>query len=443
MSEDLVEFVSSRLDRLAPREGSVLVAVSGGPDSLALLDLLHRGQPQHQRRLIVVHVDHGIQRVSSEIASMVAREAGRRDLECVTRRLSLGPDTSETRARMARRHEFRQLLAEGVGSSVALAHHADDQVETVLLRFLKGSGPAGLAGMAPRRGPWLRPLLEIRRAVLEEYCLTRGLPAWQDPANRDSRHLRSWLRTVALPLLRSRMPDVDDSVQAAAQLAREHRIGVNELPESLTELDFQQDSHGFSVAAPVLVGYSSGLQSLLLAALGRRAGVPLGAQRLAAVRQLIAGRRSGAKVRVSQGLVVELSFDRLHFRRPEPPMTAEPVLPVDGEVRHGRHRLRVVRDRAIGSSEREGREAWLALEEYRVRSPRPGDRLLPLGGTGRRPVAVLMREARVPAGQRTMWPMVVLAADPETIVWVPGICRSAVNVPEPGEDALHVTFDLT
>ncbi|HET9065174.1 MAG TPA: tRNA lysidine(34) synthetase TilS [Gemmatimonadales bacterium] len=443
MTDALVEAVATRLERLVAAESMVLVAVSGGPDSLALLDLLHRGTERHGRHLRVVHVDHGIDPSSGRIAEDVAGHAAARGLAVDVLSLGLGPGASETRARRARRQALRVLLAQVERGVIALGHHADDQIETVLLRVLRGSGPAGLAGMAARRGPWIRPLLEIPHAALVAHCEAQNLSPWQDPANRDPRHLRSWLRTVALPLLRERVPDVEARLGAVAAQAATLRQGVNALPEALESLAFRVEDGGFSVAAPTLIGYPSGLQSMVLQALGRRCGVPLGVTRRREILRLVAGQRSGGEVRISPALVVELAFGRLHFRRPGPDGLAEQPLPAAGELVYGAHRFHVVRGPAAASGERVSRETWLGQGAYRVRQPVAGDRIVPIGGTGRRSVAVLLREARVPAGLRHQWPVVVSASDPAVIVWIPGICRSTVNVPVVGEEALHVRCDLT
>src|SRR5690606_2966465 len=127
----------------------------------AMLDLLVRGAEQHRRPLLVGHVDHGIDPRSAEVAAQVAHHATQRNVRVLQRRLELGMEATETRARRARRRALREMAQEGGAACIALAHHREDQAETVLLRVLGGSGPAGLAGMAPRRGPWLRPLLGI------------------------------------------------------------------------------------------------------------------------------------------------------------------------------------------------------------------------------------------------------------------------------------------
>ncbi len=148
--------------------GRALVAVSGGPDSVALLDLLHRTLDLHQLDLVVAHFDHGIHPASARVAEAVRALAASYRLAYEEGRGELGAAAGETLAR-ASRYAWLETTRARLGAALVLtAHHADDQVETVLMRALRGSGPAGLAGMAVRRGTLVRPLLPFRReAVLQ------------------------------------------------------------------------------------------------------------------------------------------------------------------------------------------------------------------------------------------------------------------------------------
>src|SRR5690349_10344772 len=198
----LLDAFRDQLHALALPPGRALVAVSGGPDSVALLDLLHRTGEAHRQTLIVAHFDHGIHPASPHVAAGVRALAERYGLRYEEGRGALGPEARETGARAAR-YAWLELTRERSGSDLVFtAHHADDQAETVLMRVLAGSGPAGLAGMAPQQSCVVRPLLPFRRAELEEYVRSAGLDPWLDPANADPRHQRSWIRAELLPMLR-------------------------------------------------------------------------------------------------------------------------------------------------------------------------------------------------------------------------------------------------
>ena len=295
--------------------------------------------------------------------------------------------------------------------------------------------------MAARRGPWLRPLLGVPRSALHDYLTSLGLSAWQDPANTDPRHLRSWLRNAALPLLHSRFPDLTDRLIRVAEQAGRDRAAWNQVPELLAELDLRHEGGAISVAAPPLRGYRSAVQDAVLSALARRLGVPLGAKRREAVRRVLSSVRSGAKVALGPALEAELAFDRLILRRPVQAIPPLP-LPASGTLRAGAASFSVRHKVGSPTQVRAGLRAELALGKYVVRSWRRGDRIRPLGGTGSRAVSELFKDAQVAAGARFGWPVVVAEEDDATVVWVPGICRSDARIPVTGEDALDVECDL-
>src|SRR5437764_13175486 len=212
--------------RLFAAGGTAVVAVSGGPDSVALLDLVHSLAPELGLALVVAHADHGIQADSSSVGQAVAALARRYGLPFELGELHLGPEATETAARRARYAWLADVQRRHAARYLVTAHHGDDQIETIVLRLLRGSGPAGLAGMPARaRGGLVRPLLPFARRDLVDYIAARGLPVHDDPANRDPRHLRSWIRTVLLPLVSERLGAgaLEDVARAGRAAALERR----------------------------------------------------------------------------------------------------------------------------------------------------------------------------------------------------------------------------
>jgi tRNA(Ile)-lysidine synthase len=418
--------------------GRALVAVSGGPDSVALLDLLHRTLDLHQLDLVVAHFDHGIQPASARVAAGVRALAGSYRLACEQGRGDLGPDAGETVARAARYAWLESTRLRLGAALVFTAHHADDQVETVLMRALAGSGPAGLAGMTARHGTLVRPLLPFRRDVVAAYARSRGLPVWLDPANQDTRHLRAWLRGDVLPLLRARLPRVDDALLAVGRQAARDRGAWNAVLDLLPGLEFRLEHEGFSVAARGLSGYDSALAETVLMAAGRRVGCRLGPERAARVMSLAARGASGASVPLGGGWTAEIAFGRLVVGRAAPVAGAAAGWPVRGprgEGEWGRWRLRWSTAPAPALQDRGGLTVWLAPAPLVVRGWAPGERIRPLGGTGRRLLVRCFQDARVPRSRRAAWPVL---AGPDGVVWVPGVCRSDALLPESGTEAVRI-----
>jgi len=413
----------------------VLVAVSGGPDSLALLHLLHDTRTSHRLELLVAHVDHGIHPDSASVAQRVVDAAGSLGLPVVVGRLGLGAGASETRARVAR-HDWLERTRRGeAADAIVLAHHHDDQAETVLLRVLAGSGPAGLAGMLPRRGTRLRPLLGFRRAELGAYLAGRGVASWADPANDDPAHQRSWLRTEVLPHIALAVPNVADRLVRVGEQAARNRRAWDAALSVLPGLDPRLGSHRISVAGLPLAGYDSDLALAVLQAVARRAGCVLGTKRARRVLGLLKAGESGRVLELGAGWRVELAFGRLCFYRPEPVPLPLVIGPGSGEVRWGAWVVRWTRAPAPPPGRRDGWVAWFIGEGAVVRGPSAGDRLKPLGGAGRRLVARCLQDARIERSRRAAWPIIELDGE---IQWVAGVCRGEGAMPGPAEDALRI-----
>src|SRR2546427_5956330 len=181
--------------RLLGEPGVALVAVSGGADSVALLDLLHTLTPELGLSLVVAHVDHGIRSDSGTVARAVGELAERYELPFEVGELTLGPDATETVARRARYAWLGEVQRRHGARYLVTAHHRDDQVETILLRLLKGSAPAGLAGIpARRRGGLPRPALPLPQNAILAPLTPPGPPPPHHPPDPDPPHPRSWGR---------------------------------------------------------------------------------------------------------------------------------------------------------------------------------------------------------------------------------------------------------
>jgi len=264
--------------------------------------------------------------------------------------------------------------------------------------------------------------------------------AFEDPANRDPKHLRSWVRGTLLPLIEGRLGErVRHDLLSLGRHASRDAKAWNALPELLPELDVRYSPASFSVARLPLAGYDAPVAVALLRAAARRAGIPLGPRHALRLHEL-AKRQSGRRVELGSGWVGEAVFDRLTVgTAPDHPRETIPMQDA-GHAVFGDYRLVWRLEKAPARMDRAGWTTWVAGLDggMVIRAPQAGDRLAPLGGVGRREVRRLLMEARVPRAARAGYPLLTVG---ETIVWVPGICRGEARVPQPGTPA--VRLDVT
>ncbi|MER3390586.1 MAG: tRNA lysidine(34) synthetase TilS [Microcella sp.] len=232
----------------------VLVALSGGPDSLALAAATAFEAPRAGLRAGAAIIDHGLQSASAEVAESAAAAARVLGLDPVlVRRVEVGSEGGPEASARAARYDALDALADGAGASaVLLGHTRDDQAETVLLGLARGSGTASLAGMAPVVGRYRRPLLGLRRATLVAACADQGLEPWHDPHNDDAAFARVRVRSSILPLLESHLDaGVVDALARTAEIAREDSEALDSLVDEIAEelVDLAEGGCSLPVAA--------------------------------------------------------------------------------------------------------------------------------------------------------------------------------------------------
>jgi tRNA(Ile)-lysidine synthase len=411
------------------------VAVSGGPDSVALLHALTRLRPEYALELAVCHVHHGLRPEADRDAAFVADLADRLGCPAVVEQVSVRPGHGRSLEEAARAARYAALdrVAGALGATrVALGHTADDQAETVLMRLLQGAGPRGLAGMPVRRGPLIRPLLEIGRATVLAHLEAHGLTWVEDASNRDRRFLRSRIRHELLPWLRAQgWGRLDDALCRTARACRETVEALERLLDHRAAALAQPGPGGRLVPDAVLEGLPPGAVKALLrrAILDVAPGPGLRGSHLVALHALLEA-RPGARVRLPGGTLVERTRAGLWIVSSRLPL--EPVaLQVPGETVAAGVRLHTELGRTRVEPPPDGRwEAWFDADRLsgalRVRAADPGDRVVPYGMGGPVRVAGVLTAAAVPRVARQGWPLLVCAGPAgEEVLWVIGIRRGA------------------
>ncbi|MEH6358969.1 MAG: tRNA lysidine(34) synthetase TilS [Pseudomonadales bacterium] len=269
------------LDRLPPLENNqrIVVAYSGGLDSHVLLHCLARLRDSLSEsfQLEALHIHHGISQLADDwvmhcqsVCEQLNVPVGVRYVSADQQQASL-----ENQLREARYQVFGEVL--GAGDLLALAHHADDQAETLMLRMLRGTGPQGLAGMPAQRGlgegMLIRPLLEFSRAELEAYAQQHELLWVEDDSNIDTRFDRNFLRHEVVPQLARRWPHYRSNFNRNAQVAKDAQQSLDYFLER--ELAPQMHKHCDGLACDWLLSYEPALQINLLRGWLNQRGLPL------------------------------------------------------------------------------------------------------------------------------------------------------------------------
>lgn len=325
-------------DCALPAGSRILVAVSGGADSLALLLGLQRVAHEFGLELTAAHLHHGLRGSDADgdlrfVRAMCRRlgvpcEAARWDAR---RRMARRGLTGQAGLRTLRR-EFLQDAAEHAGAvAIATAHTADDQLETLLLRIGRGSGLTGLAGIRPRQGLFIRPLLEATRADVEADLRNAGQEWREDGSNASPHYTRNRIRHIAIPGLVAALHPGRDQARARDGLARQAAQAARALREAGAALD-RHWTRPLLLSAGRIQGqestldsrgvapYPAAAQRMVLRRFWRRlskSGTGLTHRHLDALCRLMAGGRRGGEVRLPDGWVAAREGHLLRFRRPE------------------------------------------------------------------------------------------------------------------------------
>src|SRR5438876_5200901 len=352
----------------------VVVAVSGGPDSLALLSLLREIVPALPLHLAVAHFDHGWRPDSAADRDFVAELSARWGYDFHTARAAADAPRTEQAARTARYEFLRQIAATTTSTAIALGHTQDDQVETLLLHLLRGSGSRGLGAMRRRDRDLARPLLDISRHEIETYLARLHLTPRRDPSTEDPRFTRNRLRQQLLPAIDAFDSGARELLARTADILGEEDRYLDDAIAHLSD-DLVRDRVAFAKLPPAL-------QRRLVRRLVPAAGF----------------------------LEVEA------LRRGEPPANTAPEREAPAHL--------AVTTCDCDPATFKARDQVGHLDGDLVQLPllvatrHPGDRMRPLGQTTPKRLQDILVDAHVPRHLRDSLPVV---SDREEIVWIPGV----------------------
>jgi tRNA(Ile)-lysidine synthase len=437
-----VEFIRViRNNRLVAAGDRILVAVSGGPDSVALLALLHRNAAALGIGLTVAHLDHRIRSASSADACFVDRLCRDLGVELIIGTADIpalaqaAGESLEATARQARRR-FLVEAADAHGCRfVALGHHRGDQAETFMHRLLRGAGTSGLAAMAMENDRFIRPLLPFRRSQLLAFLEKVELSWVEDESNRDPHFTRNRIRHDLLPLMESFNPRIEEHLaMLSRRFALEEDYWRQQEHRVLAELA-RPEGNGLRLDRLKLLKLHPALRTRVLRrAIEKVRGdlLEITSSHLGAVDSLLCGQRPQGELHLPRGWVGRRYQSLLLYHRA--PVPAEPFAV---EISGPGHFCLPSGGCFLVSLERQAGEEGAGMVEFDgdaigfpllVRSFQAGDRFRPNGGSGEKKLKDFFIDKRIELEERRRLPLLV---GPE-ILWVVGLRRCGGYRPAAG-----------
>lgn len=462
------------LSQLIPSHARILVAVSGGPDSVALGHILWRyacDVKEDNISLVLTHVHHGVRKESDEEEKMVIDLARKWGIPYIVHHFdsksyakALG-QSFQTAARMWRYTKWKEDMAREECTLLATAHHLGDQAETVLYRMLRGSGTAGLAGIYPQKGEVIRPFLSISKGEILEYCRKEQLPYAFDQSNAEPIYVRNKIRLELLPELeRNYNPRVQEALGRAAELLRWDEEYLSKVSESAwSKYAFTQSLGQVGLRREVFQESPAILSRLIRMASAKVTGEPRGIG-FSYVGQIMDSRGQIGWSQDLPGLNVHIDYDGIWFRcfrRSDDDQVMDTVgallsIPVrfgewvqwdDPEGRTCKMGLFKEESNILPilnelNDERAGidrvtfdRGALEQVEDSLVwRNRQPGDTMW-FSGVGHKTLKKIFQEAKMGRERRMTIPLLAFG---DEVLWIPGIRRSDRYLVSSGEKAIGI-----
>jgi len=440
----LLNRIKRAIDRhhLVQRGDRLIVGVSGGADSMVLLHLLNACREAFDLSLIVAHVNHGLRPAESEKeAELVQKEAARFGLPCEYEQFRVrefqkkGGLSLQDAARRVRFRFFYDLLQKHQAQKIALGHHADDQVETLLLRLIRGAGLHGLKGMLPiREGKVIRPLLEVWEEEIRSFAAEKKIPFLSDSSNLKKDYLRNRIRLALIPLMeREYQPNFKEILLRTSNILREEDDYLEKGSETAYQKIIREDGGTLSFQFSEYQSLHQAIQWRVIRKILEKIcdwGVTVEEGKRSEIHdvyQKLYQSSPSFLLELSRGAWIEKRYDAVLLGKGK----VEPILPFDVElISPGRTFIpEIGKEVVIVETDRDGFRNYsgpldTALMDYgsvrfplRMRNFRPGDRFYPLGSKGTQKLKEFFIDHKIPKFER---PKVPLLVSGERIVWIVG-----------------------
>lgn len=419
---------------------TVIAAVSGGADSMVMLHLLLRLKGELSLNVIVCHLNHGLRGAESKRDFKFVRDAATRlplNFEGRTLRKGAlkekGRSTQEA-AREARYGFFMETAKKHGAQRVALGHTLDDQAETALMRFIKGSALGGLSGIPPVRDIFIRPLIDVSREDIEGFASENGVDYITDSTNLSTKYLRNKVRLGLIPYIRENFNcNITETLARTVRVLAEDRDFLEKYAhDACARAILEQDKRQVVLDRLYLAGLHKAVASrVFLMAASSLTGEDIYSVHVDSFMDMVAGDNPSASLRLPGGLRALREYDRLILTRTrlKPPKPFEVALKIPGAtaVKGAGVFNSSILKKPPASLAGAPDEAYFDLEEagggLTLRPMEPGDRIVPFGMKGHKKIKEIFIEQKVPKERRSAYPLLCKG---DVILWIPGIRRSGL-----------------
>jgi len=436
------------------RGDRVVVGLSGGPDSVALLHILRELQESMEIRLFAAHVNHCLRGgASDEDAAFAERLCREWDIPFFQKRADIGAlsarfhRSEEETGRLVRYDFFRQVRKQVNGNRIATAHHRNDQAETILHHIIRGAGMQGLSGIAPvSEGVLIRPLLDVTREEIRDYLRENKLSCRVDATNADSYHTRNRIRNGLIPYLeRDFNPDIVGSLARMGEIVREENDFMAEYCGRVYRECSSREQGAVDLDLEQLLSFHSAVQKRLIqTAILEVRGSPdgVGSVHILAAARLALQSRTGSVTRIPSvcgppfhpEVIVEKGYGVLRFRKSgqeNTPAFFDVPLPVPGTVFLKELGILVTAEETDVKRGFAFSPECIYMDEsavkgsLRIRLRRNGDRFRPLGLNGTKKLKDFFMDRKIPREERDRIPLLIDREDgKDHIIWVVGLQMS-------------------